>query len=118
MATIDSGEIHPERETDPRERVTRSRVDKSSFLIAGNRMSHKLSDCRVGADPPKNESGKVGTSSRYDNDKASSSSISAGKGSLIVASSSNNEVGAPSIKILHTRSCRLSTEMTSVTLGS
>src|SRR5712691_9805531 len=116
MGTISSGEIYPEGGTKSKERVTRSRVDKSSFPIAGNGMPHKLSDRRRGADPPKNEPGTIGGSP---SDDASPSSMSAGKGSLVVvATSFNNEFGTPTIKILHTRSCRLRTEMTLVTLGS
>ena len=48
MVTIALGEMFPEDGMNPREIVTRSQVDKSSFPIAGNGIPHKISDRRRG----------------------------------------------------------------------
>jgi hypothetical protein len=63
-------------------------------------MPHNLNDRRRGTDPPKNESGRVVGGTSPNGGEESLSSISAGKGSLVAATSSNNEFERPSIYIL------------------
>src|SRR6266478_592426 len=81
---IASGEMYPELGILQSSRSTRSVADKSSFRNPGNGMRVKESDCRRGADPPKNESGSTGTVSSSEN---SSRDVSAGNGFSIAARS-------------------------------
>jgi len=55
------GEIHPNSGISTRASETRPLVDKSIFGINGNENLVKLSVRRRGADPPRNESGRVDT---------------------------------------------------------
>jgi hypothetical protein len=58
--TITSGEIYPLYGKSTRARWTRPVVDKRSFGSAGNGMERNLRDFKLGADPPKNPSGRAG----------------------------------------------------------
>src|SRR5438270_729635 len=73
-------------------------------------MRSNESSVRHGADPPKNESGRIGASSSY---FRSIRSLKTGNGILISANLFKSEAEIPSISILHTRSCCLSAEMMS-----
>src|SRR5712671_7432471 len=77
-----SGEMYPESGMSRRESSTRPLTDKSSFGIIGNGMLLNLSVCRHGADPPKNESGRIGTTPRY---TQTSRCVNCGNGFCIAA---------------------------------
>jgi len=79
---IASGEMYPESGMSQRMSVTRPGADKSSFGIDGNGMLLNLSVRRRGADPPKNESGKIGATSPY---TETCRSVSSGNGFRIAA---------------------------------
>src|SRR5712671_4236013 len=60
---IVSGEMDPESGMLQSSSMTRPLADKSSFGIDGSGILLKLSFCKRGAEPPKNESRKTGTTS-------------------------------------------------------
>ena len=63
-------------------------VDERRFPTDGYGMPSKASDRNCGADPPKNEAGRIGTSCPKE---MSSRLVSAGNGSSIAANSFNKE---------------------------
>src|SRR6267154_38976 len=82
--TIASGEMYPEGGIVERESSARLGADKRSFGIPGNGTYSKISDRRLGADPPKNESGRVGNTGSCSSFDATSKYVSFGNGSCIV----------------------------------
>src|SRR6266851_3395421 len=92
-------------------RVTRSVADKSSFCGAGNEMPCRSSDRRCGADPPRNESGRLDCCPSSSADE-SCRDVSAGSGTLILANLLNSDFGMSQMLISHTRSQHLSAEAT------
>ena len=99
VATIASGEINPEWGISKRERLTRSVVDKSSFPIPGNGMPSNQVVRRLGADPPKNESGSTGAFSSCDKRFRF---VRAGN-RFNTTDFFNNEFGTPQMQIPRTR---------------
>jgi hypothetical protein len=106
--TIALGEMYLKRGISERRRVTRSWVDKSSLSNAGNGMPYKKRSYRLGADPPKNESGMTAALSSYNQ---SHSFVSAGNGSWTAVNSFNSKFGTWLMLIVHTRLCCWRAEM-------
>ena len=116
--TIASGEVRlgPERGIGPRQRKVRLGADSNSFPISEHDSGMLLnsSDCRSGADPPRNESGIQVPGSFLTIDTIFKS-ISDGKGFLIADNIFNNDIAYASTWMAHTRSCCSSAAMTIVT---
>jgi|SRR5712671_2831657 len=79
---IASGEMYPESGMSSRVSMTRPLADKSSFGTDGTGMLSNLSSRRCGADPPKNESGRIGITWLY---AETSRYVSSGNGFCIAA---------------------------------
>ena len=104
QSTIISGEMYPEGGISERMRRERFAADKCNFGNAGNEMPSKESDCRRGADPPRNESGRPDAVEMCGGSE-SSTCISSGKGRPnATASRSNAESRASWMQISRTRS--------------
>jgi len=107
--------MYPEWGMDQRRSTTRFRVDKSSFLTVGKGMPHKLSIWRRGVDPPRNESGRIGT---FPSSDVSFKDVSSGNGFFIAANFFISEFGMSRMWILRTRQCCLKAEtMLAIPLG-
>jgi len=107
--------MYPERGMDQRRRVPRFRIDKSSLLTSGKGIPEKPSERRRGADPPRNDSGRVGT---FPPSEYNSKCVSFGNGFSTAAIFFIREFGMPRMSILRTRQCCSSAlMMLSIPLG-
>jgi len=112
LVTSSSSEMYPKLGMSVRQRVTRSLVDKSSLGNARNGMPHNKTSRRRGADPPKNELGRVGG---FSSSGARWRYFNSGNGFFIAANFFNRGFGIFRRVISYTRSCCSSAAMTFVT---
>ena len=108
QVAIASGEIYLDWGIFQRWRVTRWLVDNSSFPNVRNGMLLNLSDCKHGADPPKNDLGRTGAIVSFNSRVRD---VSAGNGFFIVTNAFNNKFCMPQILVLNMRLCCLSAVM-------
>src|SRR5260221_4777138 len=112
LLAMSSGEMYQEIGIRSRRSVTRSVEYKSSFRSAGNEMPCRSSDRRLGANPPRKESGSTEHPSLSSDSEESCKDVSAVNATFNAVDLFNSEFGTPQRLISRTRRGHWSAAMT------